>query len=125
MKWTSVKSANEIQLAGITVELIFEDKTLKGAILTDAKGITVKFTQESYSSFKAMVPEQPVKEKRYVLHGDLPSGKFREIFAERDEAINRRDEMEAAFTTSITLKLDHVEVLVAEDGAVKDEDIPF
>ena len=70
MKFKSVKKASEVTLEGITVELDTVDGSIKGVILTDAKGNTLRVIERNYNLF-VEVPAPPEMEKKYRLSGNL------------------------------------------------------
>ena len=128
MKYESAKVSSDIKLEGIKVEFETHDRSIKYCTLTDGKGNTVRFgNTSSYESLKIFVPEVPKKEKRFILTGDTPVSKIKEVFEDKYAAGNRKSEIECVFRADqqVELEVKEVEVAIQDDGSVKDEDIPF
>lgn len=113
MKMITAKAASDIKLIGITVELEIVDGSPKAAILTDANGNTVKFTQESYSGFRAYVAAPPEMVTKYRLQGEVLGLAVDETFEKEHEAMHRRNQLASGMYNEPELTITPVEVEVA------------
>lgn len=113
MKFKSVKKASEVTLEGITVELDTVDGSIKGVILTDAKGNTLRVIERTYSLF-VEVPAPPEMEKKYRLSGNLLGLPVNMNFDSKYEADAEQERLERGIRGDESeLKVEEVEVPVA------------
>ena len=114
MNLTSVKTASDLKLDGITFDCEFRDKVITAVTLTDKSGNIARFTLDNYN-FRALVPAQPEKKKVHVVTGTVRvvGTPIREEFDESYEANGRKSELDQSG--------------VCDDAAVKVEEleIPF
>lgn len=128
MRWENAKAASAVKLKGVEIEFDLVDKTLKAVLIRDMAGNICRVAIEDYNQLRCLIPAGPVKEKRHVLHGTTPLGKFREAFESKYEAESRQTEIDGMFRKDVDLKIECAEVEVDESGEPKAEslsDIPF
>ena len=127
MRLVSIKSPNELKLAGINVEFEKEDSTLQGVKLTTEAGdIFVIRSTESYSrSVKVLKRQDYETVTKHCLKGQVLSIPILEYFEHHHEASARKSDLELKDSSS-ELEISEVEVKVDDDGKpVKDDVIPF
>lgn len=96
MKFKAVKSADEIKLDGVTIELDKTGDTINGLTITDAKGRLLRIAKRNWSDIALEVPAPPETIKMHIVSGDLLGLPVREQFAESYEATNRASAIRAA-----------------------------
>lgn len=114
MKLITAKTASEIKLNGIKVELEMVDGTAKSATLTDADGNIVKFTQENYAGFRAYVAAPPEMKTQWRLEGEVLGVKIDESFDEQYLAMDRRNQLASALHNEPEFTITETQVEVAE-----------
>lgn len=128
MRYENAKTAAAVKLKGVNVEFEMIDTTLKAVIIRDAADNICRITIENYNVLNCLVPAGPKLEKRHVLHGTTPMGKFREAFGSKYEAEERKREVAGMFREDVELKIECAEIEVDEAGEPKADalaDIPF
>lgn len=89
MNLKTIKTANEIKLAGYYVEAETVNDSLNAIVIRDEDGALVaKFCNESYS-FRALVPAPPKMVKRHNVSGNIHGITVNEVYSDVYEA-NRR-----------------------------------
>lgn len=114
MNLTRIKSTNDIQLAGITVDAEWRDKQLAAITLTDGAGKILRLVVENYT-VGAFIAAKPERKTMHVVSGTVRAinTPFREEFEQPYEANSRRSELEQA------------DVLTDLKVATEDIEIPF
>jgi hypothetical protein len=112
----SIKTAADVQLAGITVDLERRDNSITAIVLRDGKGGLLKVCRgESYSSdVKLYVPEPPKVEDRWRVSGDFDGAPIRKVFEHEHEADDFARRLESR---DIKAKKERVKVEVKDDGS--------
>lgn len=97
MNWTSIKTAADMRLDGVTFDCEFRDKSLAAVTATDKNGNAIRFVLENYS-VRALVPAAPEKKTVHVVKGTVRAigTEIREEFDEPYAANSRRNEIEQA-----------------------------
>jgi len=92
MIWESAKSAKQIVLDGVTVEVDKADSSLVSVTLTDSKGNKVRVRHNSYNMC-VEIPAAPKLVDKFVVTGDVVGVPVSEVFDNKYEAENRRDDL--------------------------------
>ena len=105
MRMKTVKAANEIRLAGISVELEIVDGVIKGCTLIDGDRGVARFTIRNWSDFHVEIPEPPTMVERFIVRGSMfdasitktlkTSGEAH-VFAEQIRSVGGVAEIESA-----------------------------
>ena len=107
MKLSSIKSAKEVTLNGITVELEQRDGSLHAVTLTDTSGNFFRVAKSDYSTMSAYVLSKPEKVKKYQLAGTLKGvAAVSEQFENDFEANARKSEIERQFNYDEGVKIE-------------------
>ena len=96
MKWVSIKSASDVKLEGIKVDIEQVNNSLSAVIFTDAKGHTCKIVLQSYSMLFVM-PEPPKLEDRWLVAGKYDGDEMRKLFDDEYTAREFKNKMDVAF----------------------------
>ena len=91
-KMMTVTKDSDISLAGISVELVFVDKAIKGLVLTDGKGGHMEVRASDWS-FNVLVPAPPEMVDRWQIKGTVSKIPFDELFETEYEATARLGEL--------------------------------
>ena len=120
MNLVSIKAAADVQLKGVKVEFLNEDKVLRGIRLTDASGrmIIVKAADTYSQSVKVMESNPFVREERHCVEAVVAGQLITKYFPTSWEADNFASEVNGELSSSNRAKVTKVDVLVDEAGAV-------
>jgi hypothetical protein len=130
MNLISAKALNQVSLAGITLDWVKEDNSVKEVRLSDGTGGQIVIRSSQYGdALKVMVPAPPTKEDRWAVVGKfLDVADIRDVFESEHEAQNRlRDYERKASGQDTGLSLKKVSVTVDEAGTPTTavDDIPL
>ena len=114
MKTQTVRSNNDIKLAGITADARFVGDTLQEIVLTDTQGNFLIVNQNAYS-FQALVKAQPKTAKKFKLEGSVLGLAVDETFDTKFEAETRRDQLSDYGRADYGLTLTESIEVVVED----------
>ena len=96
MKMVRIKSPSEIKLQGINADAEFLDGKLHSLTLTDETGGMVKFGQDYYSQFIAMVPAPRETKKVHRVTAEHDGTRIEPVdYDEADEAQRKVDALRA------------------------------
>jgi hypothetical protein len=98
MRFDTVKSADQITLRGISVELDIVGGSLKGATLRDASGSMARFTLRNWNDFTIEVPAAPKMVKRHRMQAEVLGVATVELFEHSHQAHERLRAFEAIGT---------------------------
>lgn len=116
MRLKSIKTASEINLAGIKAEFVTVNTDKRVLILTDVNGRKVNVTRlNSYTEgIDVQVPADPVTEEKFQLVGDIANVPVIEQYDTEREASERMRDLQRA-SEQTTLEVKPVTVEVSED----------
>lgn len=98
----SLKRGERPILDGITITQERRDSQLHAVTFTDAQGHVVKIALQSYC-LVLLVPQEPEKVKKEIVHGEIAGVKVREEFDDAFQAHQRQRELEGAGATVETV----------------------
>ncbi len=95
MKLISIKSASEIQLAGIKAEFVTVNKSNRILMLTDVNGRKVNITRlNSYDeTIDVQVTAPPTTEEKWQVLGDMAGVPVCETFDDEHKATRRKNDL--------------------------------
>lgn len=130
MNLMTAKTLNELSLAGISLDWIKEDNSIKEVRLSDSKGAQIVIRSSQYGdALKVMIPAPPVKEARWAVVGKfLDVADIRDVFVNEYEAKERlADYEQKAGNRETGLTVKKVSVTVDDAGAATApvDEIPF
>lgn len=117
IRLTEVKSASQISLEGIAVELVInEHKNVLGLTLRDGRGGILQIRQGQYSQLQVLVPAPPATVKRWAVRGKIPGIRdaVLEYFEYEHQASARRDQLSSLVRVDSELEVAEVDVLEEE-----------
>jgi hypothetical protein len=120
MRRSTVKTAFDIKLKGIKIELHKLDKEIKGVTLTDEDGNDVSVYLSNFSMV-IDVKAPPHFVEKYQLSGDIKGVKVMELFDTEYEAKSRMIDF-SGMSDSLTVEKVQVEQI---DDSVNEENCPF
>ena len=116
MIWTTPKSAKDVQLDGVTIEIDKKDTSFLSVTLTDKSGHKFRTRYENYS-LSLEVPQPPETKDASVLSGNVMGLPVRETFEDDYKAIQRKGEL--------TRNLDDGQFDLKIETEPVEQDIPF
>ncbi len=107
MKYTTIKNASEIPLAGVKVDFDVIDKTIRVVNIHDSNGGALRIHVDGYSNYLTIsIPAKPEMKKVFRLSGKVTEGvPFSVDFPSRYETENKQREIGVATAT-----VDEIEV---------------
>lgn len=127
MKFTTVKTADEILLNGIVADLKVIDGTVKGVTLTDNEGHKLVVEEHGFS-ISIQVPTPPKTIKGLRLFGTVFGLPVEEKFTSKQTSLasDRKRAFEEKAGDVANLKLEECELTEEEaETAEKPDEIPF
>ncbi len=106
-KWTSVKTDEDIQLGGVSVELDWTNNSIVGVKLSDEAGNTLRVTKGDYSELKVLVPATVEK---YRLHGTYCGLDIDQVFDDEMSARDKKSEIAGLGEETATLEIVKIKV---------------
>lgn len=129
MKLKTVKTATEVALKGVKIELDIVDKDIRGVTITDADGkfFRVQQTAQYSQNLSLQVPDTGEEEK-FCVEATLYAGysfetRISRIFDTQQEAEAMKLDLEAKDAKDI--KVERVKVQTPANDVAADSDIPF
>ena len=116
MIWTTPKSAKDVQLDGVTIEIDKKDTSFLSVTLTDKSGHKFRTRYENYS-LSLEVPQPPETKDASVLSGNVMGLPVRETFEDDYKAHLRKAEL--------TQTLDEGQFDLKIESEPVEQDIPF
>jgi hypothetical protein len=113
MKFVKVKSEKELKLNGITIDCNIVDNEFTHITFTDNEGDCVSISIASYS-MKVCKKAPPEMVKKWRINSDISYLKVDELFDEKDEALDKIQEITSAlgYASEAVLTVEQVEVEV-------------
>lgn len=121
MDLQKLKSATEVNLAGIACDFERVDGNLKRVKLRDKAGRTVSIQLDGYYDLTVVAPKPPEKVTRFALSGEVVEGvPFRKLFDKRTEAERTRAELadKLSLDEDAAKQRFSIDEVVTEEGAV-------
>jgi len=129
VKFKSVKTAAELGLVGVNVELTVVDGSVQAVTLRDRAGhLAVIRAADSYSkAITILVPAPPETAKRHMVTGTACGLTVDEPFETAYEATERLRELERAVGGGTNLRVEERDVVVepAEKTTARDDEVSF
>lgn len=92
MIWEKAKSAKQLVLDGINIEVDKSDSTLVGVTFTDATGRKVRVRYESYNMC-VEIPQAPKTTDKFAVRGTVNGLHVDETFDHEYQANDRKEEL--------------------------------
>lgn len=123
----SIKSESEVDLAGVKITFVKEDKAIKSVVITDGYGGVLILKAGDYSNtIKPFIPAPPEQVERWELSGNFIGVKeVSELFDTEWDAKKRLNEFEAFAPRDSGLTIQKVMIDLPGETAAEADGIPF
>ena len=115
MEWTAVKSAKQINLLGVEVEIDRSENAFRTITFTDPSGNKLRVAHNSYS-MTVEVPSPPKTTEKFAVTGEVLGVPISETFDDSYQANSRKQELKSGTREEINVRVEPIQV---------EEEIPF